>query len=178
MISLVFYLKTFVFFIPLFFILFSKFRKAYPEIMADTWFKLRLSLYFVTYESFILYRAFMYFVINFQDNSSDLVHKIKLQVYFSEIMLAFLLMYISFKNLQSDEEAGSVSERSSVRMSNNVKNSLLQAKRKADSMHVKLPQYVPEEQKQWSISNESSGEKTKQSELYSQPVPFVETDQY
>ena len=178
MICLLVYLATSIGYIPLLIVIFRKFKQAYPEIMEDGKFKCKLVSFFVAQQIFILWRGWLYFQLNFLSEILITSHTIKIQIYISEIILAFILMYIAFRNLQTDDrEQLSVSERSSLKQG--IRSSLLNPRKrhesdtkylkfntsgsKEDKRHFSKEKVYQAEQSalleskgRWSISNASS----------------------
>lgn len=168
--------------VPLLVSIYHAFKENYPEIFNEDKFKIKLVFFFVIKEFFIAVRGFFYYEINYNP-AGDYSHAIKLIIYISEVSLALIMMLVAYKNLQSDEESGSmVSDRSPLSTSRinashiMIRNSFLARKRvnstakilkKGGSLHHKeafdpqallLPNKVIEEdnQSRWSISNDSS----------------------
>lgn len=159
--------------VPLLISLVNSFRDNFSEVFNEGSFKCKLIFFFVIKEIFITLRGFFYFEINYNPKGDNL-HVIKLIIYISEIALTLNMMFVAYKNLQSDQEQGSVSSKShrssNMNMSNNlIRNSML-ARRRVNSTvrifnaplikdhmaQVFDPKPIDEEQSRWSISNASS----------------------
>lgn len=121
------YFVFFVVYFPLLVKICLCFEEAFPEIYEKDNFKCRLVSMFVFNQLFILVRFVLYcYVVLFPastDESRTISEVMKLCVYLSEIFLATTMMIMTYKNLQSDEEAENPENKSTVVLSNH--NSLL-----------------------------------------------------
>jgi len=114
LLALVVYAMPFVFMLPLFCGIRIQFKAAFMDVYLDL--RCRLILYFVFGQAIILIRSFFYFRINYHyidpaerytdpDGSTiTWVRVYQYLVYASEIINGAAIMYISYKNLQGNDE--------------------------------------------------------------------------
>lgn len=109
LLALAVYAMPFVFMFPLFCGIRVQFKAAFMDVYLDL--RCRLILYFVFGQTIILIRSFFYFRINYHyidpDPDGSTITWVRIYqylVYASEIINGAAIMYISYKNLQGNDE--------------------------------------------------------------------------